>query len=245
MRKSTAKRLMAANHADIARIMAAMRQIGVGLPGGAEALAIFHKLPFGVWMAGRLPRAVACVKVDLTNCFGNLEWWSIRDAAREELPRHQAVACSKHTHPSFVEQALVQPHRKDRGAEQGDVDGPLECGITAAIAFKRTRRRLHEAQCAGALPWAGPPRDPVVAQQAQADFHERQRRAGEWAALPPHSRRAAEGHGAILPDPAHEVQRHGAVVDWDYLDDDDFLVDPQLVPSFLRIIDEEMALVGA
>ena len=67
LRKWTAKRLMAANHADIARVMAAMRQIGVGLPGGAEALAIFHKLLFGVWMAGRLPRAVARVKVDLTN----------------------------------------------------------------------------------------------------------------------------------------------------------------------------------
>ena len=245
LRKWTAKRLMAANHADIARVMAAMRQIGVGLPGGAEALAIFHKLLYKSWTAGRLPQALARVKVDLTNCFGNLEWWAIRNAAQEELPRHHAVAGSKHSNPSYVEQASVPPHLKDRGAEQGDVDGPLECGITAAQALKRTRRRLHEAQCQGLLPWTGSPQDPTVGQQAVADFESRKRRGGEWSALPPHRRREAEGAGPIIPDPSHEVQRHGGVVDWDYLDDDDFLIAPPLVPTLLRIIDEEMAFIGA
>ena len=155
------------------------------------------------------------------------------------------MAGSKHSNPSYVEQASVPPHRKDRGAEQGDVDGPLECGITAAQALKRTRRRLHEAQCQGLLPWTGPPQDPTVGQQAVADFESRKRRSGEWSALPPHRRREAEGAGPIIPDPSHEVQRHGGVVDWDYLDDDDFLIAPPLVPTLLRIIDEEMALIGA
>ena len=239
LRKWTAKRLMAANHADIARVMAAMRQIGVGLPGGAEAPAIFHKLLYRAWTAGRLPQTLARVKVDLTNCFGNLEWWAVRNAAQEELPRHHAVAGTKHSNPSYVEQASVPPHRKDRGAEQGDVDGPLECGITVAQALKRIRRRFHEAQCQGLLPWTGSPQDPTIAQQAAANFEARNRRAGDWTALPPHRRREAEGVGSRG---AETWRPRGLGL---YFDDDDFLITPSLVPTLLRSIDEEMALIGA
>ena len=58
-----------------------MRQIGVGTPGGAEALAIFHELLYDEWMAGSLSGPLARIKVDEKNCFGMIEWHSVREAA--------------------------------------------------------------------------------------------------------------------------------------------------------------------
>ena len=47
-----------------------------------------------------------------------------------------AAAAWKHRNLSHVEQDGLAPEPKDRGAEHGDVDGPLECsqalGIVAA-----------------------------------------------------------------------------------------------------------------
>ena len=48
-----------------------MRQIGVGTPGGAEALAIFHQL-------------------HEKNCFGMIEWKALREAASRFFPKHTA-----------------------------------------------------------------------------------------------------------------------------------------------------------
>ena len=43
LRKWVSKRLLRLNASDIGKIMVATRQLGVGTPGGAEALAIFHQ----------------------------------------------------------------------------------------------------------------------------------------------------------------------------------------------------------
>ena len=48
---------------DIGRIMWAMRQLGVGAPGGAEALALFHQLLYKAWTEGQLIRSLARIKV--------------------------------------------------------------------------------------------------------------------------------------------------------------------------------------
>ena len=46
--------------------MAAMRQIGVGTAGGAEALAIFHQLIYDEWAVGGLARPFARIEIDET-----------------------------------------------------------------------------------------------------------------------------------------------------------------------------------
>ena len=59
-----------------------MRKIGVGTPGGAEALAIFHQLLYDekndrLTPGGQLAR----IKVDEKNCFGMIERQAVREAS--------------------------------------------------------------------------------------------------------------------------------------------------------------------
>ena len=101
-----------------------MRQLGVGAPGGAEALALFHQLLSEAWSGGQLFMPLATIKIDERNCCGSLELPAIRKATLDALPRHFPAFCWKHETASSVMQPGVLPQPKDRGAEQGDVDGP-------------------------------------------------------------------------------------------------------------------------
>ena len=65
---------------EIAALMTAMRQLGVGFHGGAEALAIFHQLIYNDWASGSLNEPLARIKVDEKNCFGQIEWKAVRKA---------------------------------------------------------------------------------------------------------------------------------------------------------------------
>ena len=44
---------------------------------------------------------------------------------------------------------------KDRGAEQGDVDGPLESSLAPGMVVAETRGRGVVQQVSGSLPWIG------------------------------------------------------------------------------------------
>ena len=124
-----------------------MRQIGVGTPGGAEplALAIFHQLLCDEWMTGSLREPLARTKVDERNCFGMIEWQAVREAAALFLPKHRAAASWKHRNVSHVEQEGLPPMPKDRGAEQGDVDGPLECSLALSMVAAEARGSIATA----------------------------------------------------------------------------------------------------
>ena len=65
-----------------------MPHIGVGSPGGAEALAIFHQLLCDdEWAEGSLADPLARIKVDKKNCFGMIEWKAVREGASRFLPK--------------------------------------------------------------------------------------------------------------------------------------------------------------
>ena len=130
IRKYVSRRLNALCESDIEMVMVAMRQLGVRTSGGAETFAIFHQVLYDVWKAGLLLRPLARIKVDEKNCFGSLEWDSVRKATLEAHPRHAVVAAWKHAAVAYVEQEGVPAQPKDRGTEQGDVDGPKECALT-------------------------------------------------------------------------------------------------------------------
>ena len=243
LRKWVSRRLLVLNSGDIGKVMAAMRQYGNGQSGGTEAMAIFHQQLYELWHAGALSRPLARIKVDEKNCFGMLEWPSVRKAAREGLPRHYAVASWKHQCPSHVEQTGVEPSMKNRGAEQGDVDGPLECSLTLGRVASSTTAAMHTAQRNGSLPWASS--DGVAVSAAEIEYDDRQARATAWQIVPPADRRDGGGVGSIVTDPRHEVQAFGGVADYWYLDDGDILCDPRLVLSFLTTFDDENPKVGA
>ena len=63
-RKYVSRRLLALSEADIAALTTSIRQFGVGTPGGAEALAIFHQLLYDEWMMGSLGGPLARIQVD-------------------------------------------------------------------------------------------------------------------------------------------------------------------------------------
>ena len=47
----------------------------------------------------------------------------------------------------------MPPQPKDRGAEQGDVDGPNECALTLGLFARQARSIVHQQQRSGGLPW--------------------------------------------------------------------------------------------
>ena len=127
MRKYVSRRLLALSKGEIAVLMTAMRQLGAGSPDCAEALAIFHQPIHDEWASGSLNAPLARVKVDEKNCFGMIECKTVRKTAAHFFSKHTVTAGWKHRNLSHVEQEVLSPMPKDRGAEQGDVVGPLEC----------------------------------------------------------------------------------------------------------------------
>ena len=96
LRKDVSRRRLALNEGEIAALTAAVRQLGVGSQGGAEALAIFHQLIFDESVSRSLDTPPARIKVDEQNCFGLVERNTVRISASSLLPKHATVAGWKH-----------------------------------------------------------------------------------------------------------------------------------------------------
>ena len=67
-------RLRALSKGEIAALTTAMRQLGVGSEGGAEALTIFHQLIFDEWASGTLGHAAGPHHSGKETVFGLSEW---------------------------------------------------------------------------------------------------------------------------------------------------------------------------
>ena len=143
LRKYVSRRLLALSEGEVAALTTSMRQIGVGTPGCAEALAIFHQPLSHEWMTGSLRGPLARIKVDEKNCFGMIEWQAVREAPSRFLPKHTAAAAWKHRNVSHVEQEGLPPMPKDRGAEQGDVDAPWSAAWPWAWWHQRREEALR------------------------------------------------------------------------------------------------------
>ena len=90
----------------------------------------------------------------------------MRTSASSLLPKHAAAAGWKHRALSSVEQEGVQHMHKDCGAEQGDVDRPVECSLALEMVAAEARLRVFEQQAARTLPWIGT-HDPAHAGRLQ------------------------------------------------------------------------------
>ena len=119
LRKYVSRRLLALSEGEIAALTTSMPQIGVGTPRRAKALAIFRQLLYDEWMTGSLRGSLARIKVDDKNCFGMIEWQSVRmTTVVRFLPKLTAAAAWKNQNVSHVEQEGLPTMKKDRGAEQ-------------------------------------------------------------------------------------------------------------------------------
>ena len=144
-----------------------MRQFGVGSQGGAEGLA----LVYDECASGSLNTPLARIKVDEKHRIGMIEWKAVRKAASHFSPQHTAAAGWKHRNLSHVEQEELSLMRKDRGAEQADVDGPLECSLALGMVAAQ--------QASSNLPWIGVD-DPSETQRLQAEHTAKMQRASNF-----------------------------------------------------------------
>ena len=170
-----------------------------------------------LWRGSRLTKRIV---------FGSLEWDAIRKTTIMNLPRHGAVAAWKHSRPSFVQQDGVESIPKGRGAEHGDVDGPLEASLLLGELGGQARRCIHEAQRCGDLPWSSVAS--VSFNGARLDYDERLQKKTSWAAQSPPEKQVSGPGGSLNVNPDNEVQTNGGIADFWYLDDGDILCDPRL-----------------
>ena len=83
-----------------------------------------------------------------------IEWSAVRGAASCLLSKQDGVP----------------PLPKDRGVEQGDVDGPLECSLALGMVAAEARLHISHQQAARTLPCFGTD-DPVEEQRLQAEHN--------------------------------------------------------------------------
>ena len=126
---------------------------------------------------------------------------------------------------------------KDGGAEQGDVDGPVECSLALEMVAAETRGSIAARQAAGTLRWIGV-NDPAEGRRLQTETPARMQKSANFQLGVPEKLTGAH-------DPEHALLEGGGLADKWYKDDGDIMCHPMLVPSFLQEFDVANARVGA
>ena len=94
---------------------------------------------------------------------------AVRKVVSSLLPKHRGVAGGKHLAQTSVEQDVLPPMPQERApAEQGDVDGPLECSLELVMVAAEALLHGAAQQAARTFPWSGTD-DPVEEQRLQAE----------------------------------------------------------------------------
>ena len=112
LRKVISKRILAAARGAVDAVVLGARHWGVGAEGGAEGIIHAHMALERLYFKGELPQALLVVQVDAENCFGRVEWISIREEMLKEVPELGPVIAWKHRQESHVEQAGAPPQIK-------------------------------------------------------------------------------------------------------------------------------------
>ena len=100
-----------------------MRQLGVGVQGGAEAFAIFQQLLYDEWAAGRLEKPFGAGQSRRTKLFRGAAIERNPKGRARESPRHHAVTCGRICSRRWWNSLGSKTYQRTWGAEQGDVDG--------------------------------------------------------------------------------------------------------------------------
>ena len=150
LRKVIGKTLINRHRKTIRKVMVSLRQFGVALPGGAEALFHARETVEAMARSGTLP-PLAVVDVDLVNCYGSLEWDAIIEAYEEFLP--EAVPWERWCTNQPCEATLPSSERVtlNRGAGQGEPDGPVKAAATIGQAAKRSRSDMRPEVASGTV----------------------------------------------------------------------------------------------
>eukprot|EP00973_Karenia_brevis_P006339 862508-Karenia_brevis.AAC.1 len=126
-------------------------QFGVAIPGGAETLFHARSTIEDVAASGVLG-PLAVVDVDLVNFFGTVEWGAILDTYSELFPEGYAWESWCTAEPCEAKLPSGATVTIDRGAGQGEPDGPLKASLTLGRAVEQSRRDMGN-DCSFADGW--------------------------------------------------------------------------------------------
>jgi hypothetical protein len=235
LRKLCSKRLLKFNQTHVRAVVTSLRQWGVGISGGAESIAHIHNQLDKAWRAGKLKGPLMVIQVDEENFFGSVDWQASRAATASRLPDRSSSIAWKQSHESRVVSSEGAKAVKTRGAEQGDVDGPLEASLVLGGVACRARQSTHELQCGGVLPW------PAGADAAEA---EEGVRATAVAASTWRTSSSGVERDDRFSHPLDAVAAGGGIADVWYIDDGTVVCDPALGFQYLTQFDRSSRETG-
>ena len=121
------------------------------------------------------------------------------------------------------------------------MDAVLESCLGLGRVARESREGVHEAQVTGELAWVT--NEVTTEASCVEDYKKRQEANRVWKQRGTAARRNADGSRQTCPK--DEIQRGGGFVDWWYIDDEDALSAPILVPKYLGIFDGHSTEEGA
>ena len=213
LRKCVSRRLLALSEGETAAFTTSMRQIGVGTPGGAEGLAMFHQLLHDEWMTGSLIGPLARIKVDEKKLL--LGWSNGRQRARRRRGSSQSTWQQLRGNIGTCPMLNRKGSRQCRRIEVQSKETPLECSLALEMVAAETRGSIAARQAAGTLPWIGV-NDSAEEQRLQKDHAARLQESVNFQLGDP------EKHTGIH-DPQHALQKSGILADQWCMDDGDVM----------------------
>jgi hypothetical protein len=117
-------------------------QFGVQTPGGCEALYHARVTIEDVAAEGMLGDFVA-IDVDMANFYGSIEWKPMLDAYSELFEEGLAWETWTTKTPATISLPSGEQVEVNRGAGQGEPDGPLKAALTLGRAVRGAREDLH------------------------------------------------------------------------------------------------------
>ena len=143
LRTSTAKRMIKRHVAKLRPKFLQTHQWGIDVPGGAEALVHWRSTTEALARSGRIDALVA-FDIDLTNMFGSLEWPRIRESIQRHFEEAAAWTNWQHKQTAEVQLPGGGVVKVNRGAEQGDPQGPVQSTLTLGDAVLDARRKIQD-----------------------------------------------------------------------------------------------------
>jgi hypothetical protein len=140
-RKIITKSMIKSLKNKIQALMIKFGQYGVALPGGAEA-AFHARFALEEKLRSDGSAKWVIVDVDLVNCFGQFEWDSIRDAYAETIPEMLAWERWCGEADQLIQLPCGDRVGANRGAGQGESDGPLKAAVTIGWCAAQARMEL-------------------------------------------------------------------------------------------------------
>ena len=120
-----------------------MRQWGVSIPGGAEAVVHWRATAEQLAMEGVIAPFVA-FDIDLVNMYGSIEWPCIRQSTTRHFQEAEGWTRWSHEQPFVTVLPCGSEATSDRGAQQGDTFGSVQAALPLGDAREAAEMEYNQ-----------------------------------------------------------------------------------------------------